>query len=100
MVSCKFRSNGGIIVNAAGGSGVYQYKFGNLNWQPLSYFFGLPAGTYVVQLKDTLGCLTTQNIIITQPSMLPPSFINISIYSNFHSTTWCQCTIIWQCYLL
>jgi hypothetical protein len=49
---CHDAANGQIIVTAQGGSGVYTYSLDDKNYEASSTFTGLPAGTYVVYVKD------------------------------------------------
>ncbi len=65
------------------------YQLGNPN--PLQSFLnvtppntpvtfpGLTAGTYVVHIKDTLGCERYDTIVVTQPPQ-PPDTLNASVY--------------------
>ena len=68
-VPCKGGTNGGIIITATGGSGLYEYAyikgdFGNSTtvWQPFSdpvtnsTLIAVPAGSYSVQVRDSNEC--------------------------------------------
>lgn len=67
--SCNGASNGSISINASGGNGAYTYS-----WTPIlgnsSSLTNLPAGTYTCVASDGLGCSSTQQISLTQPTAL------------------------------
>lgn len=68
-VSCNGGSNGSATVSASGGTGVYTYS-----WAPsggsAATATGLSAGTYTCTITDSGGCTSTQQVTITQPSVL------------------------------
>lgn len=58
--TCNEANNGTItIVNAEGGTGEYEYRINNSDWQTNNNFGGLPAGVYVVEMRDiaTQACI-------------------------------------------
>lgn len=57
-------NNGTITVHASGGTGVYQYSLDNNNFQAGNVFTDLPAGNWVVYVKDTKACTGTANVTI------------------------------------
>jgi hypothetical protein len=50
--TCHDAANGRITVTARGGSGTYEYSLDDKTYQASNTFTGLPAGTYVVFVKD------------------------------------------------
>ncbi len=68
-VSCNAGSNGSAIVSVSGGISGYTYA-----WTPIGgttdTASGLPIGTYTCTITDSLGCITTQTVTITEPSAL------------------------------
>ncbi|HKO76141.1 MAG TPA: SprB repeat-containing protein, partial [Flavobacterium sp.] len=72
-------SNASINVIASGGKKPYQYSFDNgLTYNANNTFTNINAGTYFVQVKDSLDCtVTTNSIVIVQP---------IPLYANFTTT--------------
>ena len=67
-VSCHGGNNGGIVVNAAGGTPSYNYAWSTgINTQQQS---GLTAGSYVVTVTDNGGCTLTNSINVSQPNAL------------------------------
>lgn len=68
-VRCYGENNGNIEVNAAGGVAPYQYSYNGTVWQS-SNIINRPAGTYTIYIKDSNGCITTQNAVVTQPPLL------------------------------
>jgi hypothetical protein len=70
--SCNGSSNGSISISATGGNGQYTYS-----WSPLlgnsSAWANLPAGSYTCQVTDGLGCSSTQQIVLNQPTPISVS---------------------------
>jgi gliding motility-associated-like protein len=68
-VTCNGGTNGSATVNATGGTGIYTYS-----WAPsggtAATATGLAAGTYTCTITDSGGCSSTQQVTITQPSVL------------------------------
>lgn len=63
---CGF-DNGGITVQASGGTPPLSYSInGGIDFQSNADFSNLPAGTYLVAVKDQAGCVTnyTTNVVI------------------------------------
>ncbi len=67
--TCNGSSNGSVGINASGGNGQYTYS-----WTPniggTANVINLNAGNYVCQVSDGLGCSSTQQISLTQPTAL------------------------------
>lgn len=70
------QSNGSITATATGGTG-FTYSLNGGAYQASNVFTGLPAGTYTVTAKSSLGCLGTAQITLTATN--PCSTINITI---------------------
>jgi gliding motility-associated-like protein len=69
-VTCNGGTNGGIVINATGGTPGYQYSSdGGASYQA-GNSFTLIAGTYNVRIKDANGCTKDTAIVITQPAAL------------------------------
>jgi hypothetical protein len=68
-VTCNGGTNGSATVNVTGGTGTYNYS-----WAPAggtaATASGLIAGNYTVTITDTNGCTATENVLITEPSIL------------------------------
>lgn len=68
-VLCFGDSSGTANATVSGGSPGYMYQ-----WAPLggtsANAAGLPAGTYSCTVTDTLGCMTTQQVIVSEPALL------------------------------
>lgn len=67
-VSCFGGANGICVAQASGGTPPYNY-----NWLPVNTnsaaVTGLSAGTYTVSITDSKGCLTTNTVTVTQPTL-------------------------------
>ena len=85
-VSCNGGENGTATVTATGGSGKYTYS-----WAPAggtsSTTSGLKAGTYTVTVTDSVGCITTQTVTITEPAKLVISGTVSTIACNGETAT-------------
>ncbi|MBI2966974.1 MAG: T9SS type A sorting domain-containing protein, partial [Bacteroidetes bacterium] len=69
--SCSGSSDGTAVATVAGGSPPYAYQWSNLSgFQNLS---GLSAGNFSVTVTDSLGCMATDNIVLTSPPLLTVS---------------------------
>jgi hypothetical protein len=68
-VQCNGDATGTATVTPSGGTAPYSYVWPNLpgNTQAVN---NLPSGTYTVTVTDANGCITTQNLTITQPVAL------------------------------
>lgn len=64
--SCFGGSDGTTSVQTSGGQAPYQYLWSN--GQTLDALTGLPAGPYSVTATDALGCSSTANTSVNQPS--------------------------------
>ncbi len=67
-VTCNGGSNGSFSVVAAGGVSPYEFKLNSGSFQPSNSFSSLTQGSYTVTIKDNVGCETTVNTNITQPT--------------------------------
>lgn len=67
---CFGEQNGRIQVNATGGTPPYRYSLDNDFFSGSSTIIGLDADDYVVYARDANGCLTSENITITNPPEL------------------------------
>ncbi|HEU4717879.1 MAG TPA: SprB repeat-containing protein, partial [Bacteroidia bacterium] len=70
-VSCNGGTNGSATVNASGGSPGYSYSWTSGGSSATEN--NLPAGNYTCTITDAAGCVTTQSVAITEPSVLSPS---------------------------
>lgn len=68
-VLCNGQSNGKVIVAATGGTAPYQYSLNGTTYQPSSAF-SVAAGTHTIYVKDANGCVRSQAVSISEPSML------------------------------
>jgi gliding motility-associated-like protein len=84
-VTCGGGADGSGTVSANGGTGPYTY-----NWLPSGgtnqTANGLSAGSYTVTVTDSHGCITTQNVNITQPVPLTLSTVGDSACAGQSST--------------
>lgn len=80
-VSCNGGANGGATINASGGAGPYTYS-----WSPgggtNATESNLAAGTYTVTVTDTNNCTTTQQVTITEPTVLTASTSGTAVSCN------------------
>jgi hypothetical protein len=67
-ISCYGGQNGSILANVSGGTANMDFLWSN--GQTTQSATGLSAGTYTVQITDSVGCVTTASSTLTQPSAL------------------------------
>ena len=69
-----------ITCNVTNQTGAVEYNIsGSTNWQT-SNVFTVPAGNYTITARDSsnpIACITNTNIVITEPSALPTTVVNI-----------------------
>ncbi len=82
-IRCYGDSNGLIVVSAVGGNGGYLYVWNT--GDSSNSLRDAPAGTYIVTVTDSLGCVGTDTIAITEPlpvSVIVDSLTNIRCYGD------------------
>jgi hypothetical protein len=89
--SCPGALNGGISVNASGGTGALTYSDnGGSSFQASAAFAGLGAGTYSVVAKDSAGCISAPSFVtLTDPPAIDvgPTFIPAGTQSTPYPPT-------------
>jgi hypothetical protein len=58
---------GVVLAKGTGGTPAYAYSLNNGVYQDSGSFFNLPAGTYLISVKDANNCSTSKSAIINQP---------------------------------
>lgn len=67
-VSCNGGNDGTITIGSVtGGTGTLLYSVDGVTYQLSPTFTNLTAGTYIVRVKDAVGCIGSITITITQP---------------------------------
>lgn len=79
-VLCNGAATGSIDLTVSGGVGPYSYVWDN--GETTEDLLDLSAGTYAVEVTDANGCLTSTNLIITEPSALSLSYASIQASCN------------------
>ncbi len=78
ITESRCASTGRIQINAAGGSGNYQYKADGpliINYTTSSILTGLPAGRYLITVKDiSTNCVYNQDSVTVPGNYLTPGF--------------------------
>jgi gliding motility-associated-like protein len=71
-VLCNGESTGSVTVDVIGGTGTIEYAISpNLTtFTTNNVFSNLAAGTYDIIVRDGIGCSVTQQVIITEPTVL------------------------------
>lgn len=81
--SCNGVCDGQILVNASGGTAPYQYSSNNgTTYQLANPLTGLCAGTISVVIQDANGCLTNNNVVVTQPAPVSATFTSTNPICN------------------
>ncbi|MBI5541212.1 MAG: PKD domain-containing protein, partial [Bacteroidia bacterium] len=82
-VLCNGACNGTATASPAGGIPPYTYLWNDLSAQTTQTATGLCAGSYIVSVFDSNGCLQTSAVTITQPTILTSSITNPTNISCF-----------------
>jgi len=67
-VACFGNSSGSVTVAGNGGTPGYTYSINGVVFQASNTFSGLAAGTYIITIRDSRGCVDTTSVNITQPA--------------------------------
>lgn len=77
---CNGNTDGTISMAASGGTGPYTYTINGLSYLVDSFFNGLSAGLYAINVKDAFGCSATQIMrTISEPTPLTATTSSSSI---------------------
>jgi len=68
--SCPGGNNGWAVAQVNGGTSPYSYSWNTTPVQNSDTAFNLPAGTWVVSIIDSLGCVMTDSVTVTQPNAI------------------------------
>ncbi|MFH6993382.1 T9SS type A sorting domain-containing protein [Flavobacterium sp. FlaQc-48] len=85
-VTCNGSATGSATVNVSGGTGSYSYSWNTIPVQTSATATALSAGTYIVTVKDTNNCSTTQSFIITEPTALRATPTQTDVSCNGSAT--------------
>ncbi|MCC6601416.1 MAG: T9SS type A sorting domain-containing protein, partial [Crocinitomicaceae bacterium] len=69
-LDCNGDQDASVTALAGGGSGSFTYSIDNVNFGSSGTFSDLSAGPYTVYAKDGAGCISTLDIVISEPSAL------------------------------
>ncbi|MCU0433034.1 MAG: PKD domain-containing protein [Bacteroidia bacterium] len=84
-VLCNGNTTGSATINVTGNNGTVTYVW-SPNVSTTNSASNLAAGTYVVTATDATGCVTSQTIIITQPTALTNTFTQSNVLCNGGNT--------------
>ncbi|MEO1258180.1 MAG: gliding motility-associated C-terminal domain-containing protein [Bacteroidota bacterium] len=70
-------NDGSVTVQAQNGIGEWQYRFNNGDYQTGNIFQNLYAGTYLVEVKDSIGCMVSEEVEIKEINDLQFSDLNV-----------------------
>ncbi len=78
--SCNGLSDGSITVYSSGGVSPFNYAINAGAFSTSHTFSGLPAGSYILHVKDANGCVKDTTVNMLQPAIIAPSaFVTPSI---------------------
>jgi gliding motility-associated-like protein len=80
-IPCFGGSNGQASAVVSGGTLPYTYSWSN--GSPDSIVYSLAAGTHTVNIMDSNGCITSDTVLITQPTGINTSLSSTSSYNGF-----------------
>lgn len=76
-VSCKGANDASVTITGSGGVPPYEYSIDGIIFNTNNSITELSAGTFDVSLRDAVGCIISNQIIITEPNS--PDFDNDGI---------------------
>ena len=83
-LNCAGVCNGTATITVTGGTPAYTYSLNGVS--SASVITGLCAANYTVNIKDTLGCITTRTFVITSPPLLITAPTKTNVTCNGTST--------------
>ena len=72
--SCSL-NDGTITATSSGGTGTVTYSRNGITFQASNIFTGLPAGTYIITVRDTRLCTST-TVVTINPFLVPTALAN------------------------
>ena len=76
------QADGSLTIIASGACPPFSYSINNGPFQASNIFNGLPAGVYLVSVKDGCGCIVETEVIITNLTSVNELKANFSLYPN------------------
>ncbi|MVT12639.1 T9SS type A sorting domain-containing protein, partial [Chitinophaga tropicalis] len=67
-ISCYGLADGSISISTRGGVNPYQYSINNSAYSTARTYNNLIAGLYTIKVRDSRGCISTQQVTLNQPS--------------------------------
>ncbi len=80
-VSCYGDNSAMAYATASGGTGPYNFEWGSPIITTNDTLYSAVADTYSIVLRDSLGCIDINSIVLTQPDTLT-SFISDTVHAN------------------
>jgi uncharacterized protein (DUF2141 family) len=84
-VSCNGGNDGSIAISSvSGGTGTIMYSKDGVTFQTQNTFNGLKAGTYIVQVKDANGCISSVSKTIAEPNafLITTNVTNVTCHDD------------------
>jgi gliding motility-associated-like protein len=81
-IGCSGGTTGSILATGAGGTGALQYRLGVGPYTANNNFTVLPAGTYIVWVRDAVGCTLTDTVTLAAPGSLSVALAQDSVNCN------------------
>ncbi|CAN5177672.1 hypothetical protein BH09BAC1_BH09BAC1_01170 [soil metagenome] len=81
-IGCSGGTTGSILANGTGGTGALQYRIGAGPYSSNNNFTLLPAGTYVIMVKDAAGCTLSATVTLAAPGSLTVTLTQDSVKCN------------------
>jgi gliding motility-associated-like protein len=80
-IACYGDTNGTALANQVGGLAPFAYAWDN--GQNSQSAINLGAGTYVVQITDSNGCIDTASVILTEPDSMSNTITSTTNFNGF-----------------
>lgn len=73
---CSGENSGSFDFSTTGGTPPYQFSLDSAFWRSQSAFDSLGNGSYTLTTRDSLGCISQNEVILTEPDSLKAVLIN------------------------
>ncbi len=86
-LTCNASGNGTITITASGGLTPYSYSIDGINFQASNVFTNLAAGSYTAWVQSNASCLSSTNVIVSEPGPLSPATTGVTNANCYNSAT-------------
>lgn len=78
-IGCSGGTTGSIVATGTGGTGTLQYRINGGGYSTNNNFILLPAGTYIIMVRDAAGCTLSDTVTLSAPGSLSTTLVQDSV---------------------